>query len=118
MIVRYLLVLAVLLTHSRAQAQYSLDSLDLNNIVAGLNANGNLFDDSNHVQYFEVPAHGGVHSMFSAGLWIGGLDDVGQLRLAAHGYNGMGDDFWPGPLDGLGSITQATSDNWNCSSPR
>ena len=47
---------------------------------------------------YEVPKDGNKHSMFAGALWIGGVDDGGQLKVAAMTYRQSGNDFWPGPL--------------------
>lgn len=49
--------------------------------------------------------------MFSAALWIGGLDVNGQLKLAAQRYRQVGIDYWPGPL----SLVDASIDEETCS---
>jgi hypothetical protein len=48
---------------------------------------------------YEVPAGKGAHAMFANSIWIGGLDQGGQLHLAANTYRQKGKDFWAGPLD-------------------
>jgi hypothetical protein len=59
---------------------------------------------------YEIPKGSRKTSMFSASLWIGGLDVNGQLKLAALRYRQVGNDYWTGPLtiDGTASIDQAT----------
>jgi hypothetical protein len=57
-------------------------SLDENNIKARINPAGDLFWDFTNAK-FEVPKGKGVNSIFSDNLWIGGLDSLGQLHLAA-----------------------------------
>jgi len=37
-------------------------------------------------------------AIYAAGLWIGGEDQNGQLKVAAAMFR-QGNDFWPGPLD-------------------
>lgn len=37
-------------------------------------------------------------AIYAAGLWIGGTDENGQLKVAAAMFR-QGNDFWPGPLD-------------------
>ena len=50
--------------------------------------------------------------MFTGSLWIGGLDNQGNLKVAAMTYRRDGNDFWPGPLnsdinvDNYGSTTK------------
>lgn len=41
-------------------------------------------------------------AVYAAGLWIGGVDGGGQLKVAAAMFR-SGNDFWPGPLDDLTS---------------
>ena len=47
---------------------------------------------------YEIPKNSGKHSMFAGSLWIGGLDDDDQLKVAAQTYRQSGNDFWPGPI--------------------
>ncbi|MDB4251068.1 hypothetical protein N9815_01920, partial [Flavobacteriales bacterium] len=46
---------------------------------------------------FEVPKGGGKHSIFAHEYWFGGVDNGGQLRVAAQTYKQGGSDFWAGP---------------------
>ncbi len=79
--------------------------LNINNIRTTILAGGDMWWDLNTAQ-FEVPKGTGLNSMFSGSLWIGGVDDANQLKLAAMTYRQSGNDFWPGPLttDGTASI--------------
>jgi hypothetical protein len=62
---------------------------------------------------YYVPANPGspneTTSIFAGGIWIGGLDPAGNLKLAAVRYRQPGNDFWPGPLttDGSASVSPA-----------
>ena len=56
--------------------------------------------DLNNGRY-EIPQGSGKHSMFAGALWIGGLDDQGNLKVAGQTYRQSGNDFWPGPLDNV-----------------
>ena len=53
------------------------------------------------------------HSIFAGALWIGGIDDLDQLKVAAQTYRQTGDDFWPGPLNGNGETTQEMCNNFD-----
>lgn len=76
---------------TRAQAEAYLDA---NNVRARILNNGALFYRGEpHV--YEVPAHGGVHATYAAGLWVGGFVQ-GQLRTAGTRFGEW--EFWPGPL--------------------
>ena len=48
---------------------------------------------------YEIPKDSDKHSMFAGALWIGGLDDQGNLKVAGMTYRQDGNDFWPGPLN-------------------
>lgn len=81
--------------------------LSLNNVKARINTGGDMWWDLQGNALYEVPKGSGKMSMFSASLWIGGVDVNGQLKLAALRYRQVGNDYWPGPLttDGTASIT-------------
>lgn len=86
--------------------------LEVNNVRARINTGGDMWWDFDTPQY-EIPAGSKKTSMFSASLWIGGVDVNNQLKLAALRYRqgpdfGGGNDFWPGPLtiDGTASVSE------------
>jgi hypothetical protein len=79
----------------------------VNNVRARINTGGDMWWDlQGNAKYF-IPGNSMKTSMFSAALWIGGLDINGQLKLAANRYRGNGNDYWTGPLttDGLASVS-------------
>ncbi len=84
--------------------------LDIANVRARIHAGGDMWWDLQGNESYEVPKGTKRHSMFSAALWIGGIDDNGQLRIAALRYRQNGNDFWPGPLttDGNATIDRET----------
>ncbi|RLD85350.1 MAG: hypothetical protein DRJ09_13025, partial [Bacteroidetes bacterium] len=89
-------------------------TLDINNIKAGFNANGYLFNNfgymgiGQHNNYahgfipaFEAPKGSGINAIFSASLWMGGIDNTdpnNPLHLAAVRYMQAGNDYWYGPV--------------------
>ncbi len=87
--------------------------LDINNVRTRLLSGGDMWWNLSDAQY-EVPkvepGTGEIskHSIFAGALWIGGIDAGGQLKLAAQTYRQGGNDFWPGPLDGNGSVEEET----------
>ncbi len=83
--------------------------LDINNVRARINTGGDMWWNFDRAQYF-VPGNTQKTSMFSASLWIGGLDVNGQLKLAAQRYRQIGVDYWPGPL----SMVDASVDEDDC----
>jgi hypothetical protein len=80
--------------------------LDINNIRARINTGGDMWWNFDRAQYF-VPANTQQTSMFSASLWIGGVDVNGQLKLAAQRYRQVGIDYWPGPISRIDASVDA-----------
>ncbi|MEX0813681.1 MAG: T9SS type A sorting domain-containing protein [Chitinophagales bacterium] len=89
------------------------ETFDGNNIETVFSSDGVFFWDLNNA-YFRVPKTDSVHSIFTAGLWMGGIDAGGQLKVAAETYRQNGNDFWAGPLDeNTGQTNATTIDNWS-----
>ena len=76
----------------------SQTDLDINNVRTTIMAGGDMWWNLTDAKY-EIPKGGNKHSMFAGALWIGGVDDGGQLKVAAMTYRQSGNDFWPGPLN-------------------
>jgi hypothetical protein len=72
--------------------------LDLNNVRALIFTSGDMWWDLNNSPKYEVPKGSNRHSAFASALWIGGVDNGGNLKVAAMTYRQTGNDFWPGPL--------------------
>lgn len=91
--------------------------LEINNIRARIQPSGIQFWPGPGDDYavYEFPKGSGKTSMFNTALWIGGLDDNENLRLAGTRYQQVGLDFWPGPLSVDGdelSIDTSTMLEW------
>ncbi len=84
--------------------------LSINNIRALIHNGGDMWWDLNQNPRYEAPKGSGRHSMFAGALWLGGVDEAEQLKLAAMTYRSRGVDFWPGPLtdDNTASVTRET----------
>ena len=80
--------------------------LDVNNIRARINTGGDMWWNFDRGQYF-VPGNTQKTSMFSASLWIGGVDVNGQLKLAAQRYRQVGIDYWTGPISRIDASIDA-----------
>ena len=89
------------------------NELTINNVRAYIETNGTMWNKE--IAEYEVPKGSGKSSMFAAALWIGGLDDNNQLKLAAVRFRQVGDDYWTGPLsvDGLAQIAQEDCAAWD-----
>jgi hypothetical protein len=88
----------------------TFDSVSVNNIKAGANADGFLFGErrkyyngvtNNFLPLFEVPKGSNINSIFSGNIWIAGLDDLDTLHVAAQRYLADGNDFWAGPVSSV-----------------
>lgn len=93
------------------------DYLDINNIKARFNSFGNHFWDFGYgagAQYY-YPKDSLTSTIFGSSLWIGGMDETGDLRVSAERYRQIGDDFWEGPLttDGTASTDTANAMKWH-----
>jgi hypothetical protein len=97
---------------SPARAQIDLD---LNNVRARVLAAGDMWWNLTGQPRYEVPKGSNRHSMFAGALWLGGLDEGSQLKMAAMTYRQRGNDFWPGPLtdDGTASVDATTCDRYD-----
>ncbi len=83
-----------------AAAQSQID-LDVNNVTVGLLNGGDMWSNLSDGRYIvpkPLPGASPVSAMYTSSLWIGGVDDLGNLKLAAQTYRQGGDDFWPGPI--------------------
>jgi hypothetical protein len=84
--------------------------MDLNNVRTTIFTSGDMWWDLNNTPRYEIPKGSGKHSMFAGALWLGGLDNGGNLKSAAMTYRSGGNDFWPGPL----TLADATTDAVVC----
>lgn len=84
----------------------SEETLDTNNVRAGILNDGSLFRHDGRGAY-EVPIRSGSHSMFSASVWVAGVVDE-SIRVAAARSGDW--ELWSGPLDDLGHPPADCSD--------
>ncbi len=89
--------------------------LNINNVRSRVLTGGDVWWDpvstQNHYEVPKVPPGSdevSKNSLFAGALWIGGIDQFNQLKIAAQTYRQSGNDFWPGPLDSNGEIEEAT----------
>ncbi|MEL6639432.1 MAG: T9SS type A sorting domain-containing protein [Bacteroidota bacterium] len=89
-----------------------------NDISARLPGAGNLWWDGSNSRYTveasEDPSSQ-IGMLFAGGLWIGGFDPGGNLKLAANTYGAFSGrlDYWPGPLDDNGQTTRDNCANYD-----
>ena len=76
--------------------------LDISNVKAAYWNGGDMFWDLEANPAYTVPYTPGMapedmrHSAFGGGIWMGGLDEDTQLRVAAQTYRERGNDFFSG----------------------
>jgi len=88
-----------------------------NNIKARILNGGDLFTDLNSGQFIPNPGPPGSSrpsTIFAAGLWMGGVDPGGNLKLATVDYRSNSRfDYTAGPLDQNGITEAFTCANWD-----
>ncbi|MBK9151807.1 MAG: hypothetical protein IPM26_12790 [Saprospiraceae bacterium] len=93
----------------RPQASYIMK---VNNVRAKLLTGGDLFAEGayifpNNRQKSEVSA------IYNAGIWAGGIDRDGNVKLSAVMYRSMGYDYVTGPLDAVGGTNNKACTVWD-----
>jgi hypothetical protein len=103
---KYIVLLIFILASIKIYAQVndclpptSQTDLDINNVRATILNGGDMWHDLNFDRGYEVPKGSGKHSLLAGALWIGGVDQAGQLKLAGQTYRQSGSDFYPGPIN-------------------
>ena len=79
-----------------------MTDLNVNNVKARLLTGGDLWWDRDNAGYFTPKNHpDNVAAIFTGGLFIGGLDPGGNLKVSAQTYGAANGNYnyWPGPLD-------------------
>lgn len=118
---KHLLLLLLILLLKPLHAQVCTEpqsSIDLhgNNIQARILNAGDLFTNFVEGRFIPNPDENGdgPGTIFTAGLWLGGIDAGGNLRVAAATYRASGKtDFFPGPLTQDGQTTEGDCSNWD-----
>ena len=118
-LVTCLLLSGVFSSISMAQCTYpsATETLSTNKLLARLSNSGQFMEFNgeppltvNDTAYF--PLSPGL--AYKAGLWMGGIDAAGQLRLAAEAYgNASTADYFPGPLGDQGTAQTELCDHFN-----
>lgn len=94
-------------------SNHSYEELSINNIKAGVNSFGYLFNNFAYIPgystgyytpAFEAPAGSRIHSLFGSTLWIGGINensDGDSMHFAGERYRQIGVDYWSGPVSNV-----------------
>jgi hypothetical protein len=93
--------------------------MEVNNVRTVLLSSGDVWWDLTKGVY-EVPkvAPGSgirpVSAIFAGAVWLGGKDNVGNLKVACQTYrDAQHTDFWPGPLKEDGSTNAVECEKWD-----
>ncbi len=84
---------------------------DVNGVNTLVGTGGFMWDLSS--AKYEVPKGGNKHSIFAHEFWFGGVDDGGQLRVAAMTYRQGGNDLFAGPCSDSIYHTPAIMSDWD-----
>ena len=105
---RYILVtvIAALIAGSTTAQAVGTGYLNVNNVNAGFGSSGNFFTGfakptdsvTSGFLLYEVPKGTNKRAIYTSALWMGGLDNGGNLHLAAQRYFDTGKDYYPGPV--------------------
>lgn len=92
--------------------------LDVNNVRARLLTGGDLWwNPIAQIAQYEVPKVSAdevaKNSIYAGALWIGGIDQLGQLKVAAQTYRQTGNDFWAGPLNANGEAIKEVCNDFD-----
>ena len=82
---------------SKAQVLH-INSLQVNNLKYSIMSNGDIHRGGGTSTLSEFPNGSNLSCVHTQTLWLGGIDQNNELRLAAHTYRQSGgSDFFPGP---------------------
>lgn len=87
--------------------------MQINNVRARLLSGGDIWSEARYIVPKPAPGEIEVSSLYAGGVWIGGRDKAGNIKLSAVTYRTLGFDFFSGPLDITGSTEQVTCQNWD-----
>ncbi|MEZ4949394.1 MAG: T9SS type A sorting domain-containing protein [Saprospiraceae bacterium] len=93
-------------------------NFEANKVRSKLSHGGSLWWNKNFAG-FAVPKDNNpqfdVNTFYAAGIWIGGLDPGGNLKLAGATYGQASGkvDYWPGPLNANGGTGAVDCYNWD-----
>lgn len=110
--IHFLVIFFITTSTFYIKAQVFFDEIATNNIkITPISSNGYVVFPAifpNTPVGYIVPKNKGTNTIYGSGLWLGGIDQGGQLHLAAQTYRQTGDDFTYGPYP-----ASSSSFNWN-----
>ncbi len=61
----------------------------------------------------EYPPNSNKGILYGSNLWMGGIDEWSELRVAAQTFREIGNDFFAGPINDLGTTNQSTCNQYD-----
>lgn len=103
------------LLNAQCEPPENMSDLFGNEIQARITTGGDLFWDGSDGQFRITSAPGMPSTIFAEGLWLGGVDAAGNLKLAAQTYGrASGEtDYAPGPRPFIDPVDATTCANWD-----
>ena len=81
---------------TRPTSQYDMQ---INNVRSRVHIGGHVWSEAQYIVPKPAPGEQAVSSLYAGGVWIGGEDRSGNIKLSAATYRSEGFDFFSGPLD-------------------
>ena len=87
--------------------------MQVNNVRARLLTGGDIWSEAAYIVPKPAPGTLPVSALFAGGVWIGGVDRSGNIKLSGVTYRSQGFDFFAGPLDISGTTEQTQCQDWD-----
>ncbi|MBL0025901.1 MAG: hypothetical protein IPO98_13280 [Saprospiraceae bacterium] len=87
--------------------------MQVNNVRARLLTGGDIWSEAQYIVPKPAPGQLPVSALYAGGVWIGGVDRAGNIKLSGVTYRSEGYDFFAGPLDLNGTTEQVQCQNWD-----
>ena len=87
--------------------------MQVNNVRARLLTGGDIWSEAQYVVPKPSPGQLPVSALYAGGVWIGGVDRAGNIKLSGVTYRSQGYDFFSGPLDINGTTEAEQCQNWD-----
>jgi hypothetical protein len=87
--------------------------MQVNNVRARLLTGGDIWSTAAYIVPKPAAGQLPVSALYAGGVWIGGKDRAGNIRLSAVTYRSEGFDFFSGPLDLNGATSADVCKDWD-----
>ncbi len=106
----FFIIIIISLSSTYSQST-GFEEINVNNINTRFYSDGSMFTNQQSADpFYEIGQGSNQHTIFSSRLWVGGLDSLNNLHLAADTY--FAKDFYPGPVSNNNHYT-TSHNNYN-----